>query len=63
MKQKKVDNKLVLNKETIASLDEKMLNDMRGGTGTLTQYCTSPCDSAMDCGRETYDTLICCTNP
>ncbi len=35
MKRKKIDKKLVLNKETVAHLDSKTMDELRGGNSGL----------------------------
>ncbi|MCD4665286.1 MAG: class I lanthipeptide [Bacteroidales bacterium] len=50
MKKKKFNGKLVLNKKTIANLNSKELDNLRGGTGDPPPTIIQICESQVICG-------------
>jgi hypothetical protein len=66
MKVKKIENKLALNKKTIANLGTDAMHKIQGGAVTVTAYCYSCNDTCntkhvevcTDCCTDTCNTMI-----
>lgn len=66
MKVKKIENKLALNKQTIANLGTDAMHKIQGGAVTVTAYCYSCNDSCntkhvefcTECCTDTCPTMI-----
>ncbi len=59
MKTKKISNKLRLNKKTIANLNSRDMNRLKGGDETTKFTCyTECCTDYISCGEETCRTCV-----
>lgn len=64
MRQKKMKNKLTLNKSTIATLDKQVLDNARGGLTSLPTFITGPCTFGPEgCGEGASWIAFCVPDP
>ncbi len=53
MKQKKINKKLSINKETVSNLASDAMAGIKGGAYTVLWTCGWDCNTDLTCGRET----------